>query len=440
LLENVVRAPSEVILEIAMTNTSEKDIFYGVDGWPGWRMFHIEIRDLSGVQVPMTPAGERIARGPTGGSVFSAPLKPGRTLRTDLILNRVFDLSRPGEYRVEVSTHDGGLLVKARPLTLTLPATPRRTKHARHHPFSIAITTPFATTKGGWQIPVSVAVKNVSQQELRLAVWDGRNPDATIHEPDEFGSGIKVTDRGGKPAPLTRKGEEYLHRTAIPNGGFLLEAIRPGRVLQEIRCIGSLIDITKPGNYAIQVELTDPTGGEVVKSNKLTVAVISAGKESRDNLPVHPPFVVTIRLAQNGTNRQDVPLTICQTNISDHGLTLDNATYDYELSVLDEHGNEVPLTEAGRKAQAYWTPYRRRHRPPAPSITCNIPPGHSLCGIENLAAEWDLSKPGTYSVQIIRDDYPDEASRSRTGELPMVRSNILDFVVSPQPADGRRAP
>jgi hypothetical protein len=293
------------------------------------------------------------------------------------------------------------------------------------------ITTPFETTKAGWQIPVNVEVKNISQQELRFAVWDGRDPGATIHEPDEFASGIDVTERAGQPAALTKTGEAYSHRISMPNGGLLLDTIHPGAVFQAIRCVGNLIDIARPGKYSIQVELTDPTNGKIVKSNRLRIAVVDAGKQGRDTFPVQPPFVVTIRSAQSPFPKLHVPLMICQTNISDHGVTLDNATYPYELKVFDDRGKEVPLTDAGRKAQAYWTPYRRRPRPPAANITWNILPGGNLCGIEDLSAGWDLSKPGTYSVQLTRDDYPDEASRWGTDELPVAKSNVLNFVVSP---------
>jgi len=433
LLDSVIRPPSEMILEICMTNISDKDIHYGVDGQPLWTMFRIDVRDSSGSPVSMTPAGRTAARGfGVVSGIISVPIKPGQSICPQLILNRVFNLSRPGQYQVEVRKYDTitGLLVTSKPLTVTVP--PEAPAHKRtRHAFSIAITMPFDSVKAGWLIPVSIAVRNISNHDLSLAVWDGRNQDATIHTPDEFGSGIGVTGSHGMPAPLTMTGHDYRDRIDIADGAFILEPIHPGEVLQEIRCIGDLIDVTKPGRYTIQVVLTDPTNNQLVKSNLTTVTVTSGAQERQNSLPVHPPFIVSIRLDQSLTAKREFPLLICQTNISDRNIVLDNASYAYEFRVLDSHGIKVPPTDLGRKALDYWTPYRRQHRPPAPSIAWKIAPGQSLCGIEDLAPGWDLSEPGTYSVQIIRYDYPDAAPGQGLDELPTVKSNILRFAVSP---------
>ena len=55
-LPPVVKAESELLLEIAMTNTSGKDIYYGaIAGWPAWRMFQIDLRDADGGWPTLTP-------------------------------------------------------------------------------------------------------------------------------------------------------------------------------------------------------------------------------------------------------------------------------------------------------------------------------------------------------------------------------------------------
>jgi len=198
-LENVVKARSEVLLEIAMTNRSKNELVYGIDNeFPIWRLFEIDFRDSAGNPVPMTPAGQDIERG--NDTVLHSALvriKPGKTLQAEMILNRVFDLSRPGSYRIEIRMRDrlSGILVTSSPITVTVPA--ETTPHKRTKPaFSIALTAPIESLKAGWRIPVSIVVKNISTKDLNLAIWDGRIL-------DEFGAGLEVTNSDGKPVPLT---------------------------------------------------------------------------------------------------------------------------------------------------------------------------------------------------------------------------------------------
>jgi hypothetical protein len=121
----VIRAESELLLEIAMINTSDKDISYSlIAGWPGWQMFQLDVRDAAGRPVPQSPAGKRISAGPRAVSgVIAIPLAPGKAWRPRLILNRVYDLSQPGEYTVQARRMDSasGVEVKSDLLTFRVP-------------------------------------------------------------------------------------------------------------------------------------------------------------------------------------------------------------------------------------------------------------------------------------------------------------------------------
>src|SRR6202034_3522919 len=101
----------------------------------------------------------------------------------------------------------------------------------------------------------------------------------------------------------------------------------------------------------------------------------------------------TIRPDQDRATKREFAFLICQTNISEHNITLDNSTFDYEFRLLDSRGIPVPFTESGRKAQEYWATYRRRDRGVDASHRWNIAPGQSLCGRQslNLNSIWDMS-------------------------------------------------
>jgi len=103
-----IKPKSEVSLEIAMTNTSDADIGYGiVCGWPTWALnFVIDVRGAEDDPVRATPEGEKALRGPEATScTLVALLKPGETLRQQLALNRMFNLAQSEECSVSVAFH-----------------------------------------------------------------------------------------------------------------------------------------------------------------------------------------------------------------------------------------------------------------------------------------------------------------------------------------------
>jgi hypothetical protein len=431
LLNDTIRDPSETTLEIGMTNISQKNLGYFVSGWPLWEMFDIEVRDSAGNPVAMTPEGRRIAAGPRAVTMnVLMPLKPGQTLRVQVLLNSVFELQRPGKYTVKVERKDDvtGLAVRSRPVALTVPE--GRPLHERlHKTFSIRISPLHSRFEPGWLVPVNILIKNLSRHDLKLAVWDGANPET----PGEFGSGLRVTKSHGEPVPSTRKGRDIQGRAAVPAGGFEVEVVHPGETFQEIRCVGDLTDVENPGRYRIRVELTDPTNNRLVVSNSAAVTVIGKGEEKLHPIPLHPPYIITISRDQSPPFKEKVPLRICQTNISNRIVTLDNGTPDYAFRILDAQGTEVPFTKAGRKVHEY---SELHHEPSVGSkfwspTVWKIKPGGTLCGIQDIGVGRDLSTPGTYSVQIVRDDYPDETPSESADHLPSVKSNIVRLSVPP---------
>jgi hypothetical protein len=284
----VVQAESEMLLEIAMSNTSNKDIGYGViPGWPGWQMFQLDLRDAAGREVPETPVGRRISNGPAvTSSQIGVSLAPGKVLRRQLILNQFYDLGKTGEYTVQARRMDQttGLEVKSNVLMFRVPSPALSADLIKP---AITIRSPFESVKAGWQIPIQVSVKNLSPQDINLALWSGRNRDLTSKEPDEFGFEWNVRDGHGNPLLLTKQGHAFLTGEELPEGDFTFVPISPGERVEETRLVGGIYDVGSAGNYAIQVVLTDPTTNLPVKSNTVSVAVGSP-------VELHPPFIITI--------------------------------------------------------------------------------------------------------------------------------------------------
>ncbi|HEY3975145.1 MAG TPA: hypothetical protein VGM18_19215 [Candidatus Sulfotelmatobacter sp.] len=430
----VVRAESEMLLEIAMTNTSDKDVPYGViAGWPAWSMFQIDLHDSAGNLIPETPLGKRIHDGPLTASVFSAPLAPGKALRPIVMLNWIYDLGRPGDYTVQARRMDqsSGMEVKSNILTFRIPlsAPPSRPGNPT---ISIAITSPFESVSAGWQIPIEISVKNLSRRGANLAVWNGQNQDATSKEPDEFGFGLEVRDGHGNPVALTKEGQAIFKHEELPTGYFAFVPLPPGEMVEETRVLGGICDIRSPGLYSIQVVLNDPTTNLPVRSNAIRVEV-------NESAPVHPAFVITISQDEALTTDRRFGLRLCQTNISNHRIKLDNYTFEQEISLRDSQGLPVPWNEKGKRTIKEGDEnFHRGDRGVDASHLWDLAPGGNLCGVITLDGfgandtSWDISKPGKYSIQVIRFDYPDKAPEQRMEELPKVKTNTITWVFSPE--------
>jgi hypothetical protein len=430
----VVRAGSEMLLEIAMTNTSNRGIGYGViAGWPMWLMFQLDVRDGAGRPVPETPVGKRIRAGPQAASAVGFSLAPGKVLRPQLILNRIFDLSQTGEYTVQARRmdHATGLEVKSNVLTFCIPSR-ALSSHTLKPGISITITSPFEVVNAGWQIPIEVSVENLSPREINLALWSGQNRDFTSEEPDEFGFGWNVRDDHGNLVPLTKQGQAFLTGEELPNGYFAFVPISPGEMVEQTRIVGRIYDVGSAGKLTIQVVLTDPTTNLPVNSNTVNVAVGSPVK-------FNPPFIITIGPDESFTTDRRLGLRICQTNISDHAIRVDNATFDQEISLRDNDGTPVPFNEKGKKRiTASLKSFQSGDRGADASHLWSLGPGENLCGVITLDAfdandtNWDLRKPGKYSIQIVRFDYPDKTHGQKMDELPLVKSNIITWTLPPE--------
>ena len=104
-----------------------------------------------------------------------------------------------------------------------------------------------------------------------------------------------------------------------------------------------------------------------------------------------------------------------------------------QMSVLDSEGRPVPETSYGRKVHGTEPPpvphsgygLGPNENPGFPIPTLPIRPGGTIRGLpHNLSKEYDLSNPGTYTVQARRRDTYSES---------VVESNLLTITLIPAP-------
>jgi hypothetical protein len=107
--QEIVKTGAEVRLKIVFTNNTARPLHYatGVPGRGTGPGFEIDLRDSKGKRIPETPFGLK-AQGkaphhPFVGSVFAATVPPEGTLVREVLLNKEYDISKPGKYTVRVT-------------------------------------------------------------------------------------------------------------------------------------------------------------------------------------------------------------------------------------------------------------------------------------------------------------------------------------------------
>jgi hypothetical protein len=151
---DVVQAGSEVLVTITLKNISDHDIYgaFAVTHSAVGESFHgIEIKSEKGVRAPLTryghlakgetPPADKTAQSqnqkapqaggsdesPFTGSVVSVTIPPGGISRDAIVANKLYDLSQPGKYSIQVNKWDvkSKTMVTSNIITVTvIPAAP----------------------------------------------------------------------------------------------------------------------------------------------------------------------------------------------------------------------------------------------------------------------------------------------------------------------------
>jgi len=106
----------ELEIKVKITNTDDHDIAYTDP-----REFFLEVRDSSGNEVAHTPYG-LYANGLSARiSEFAGPIHPGDSLERSALLNKEFELEKPGDYTAQaVRQNSPSTLLKSNVVMITI--------------------------------------------------------------------------------------------------------------------------------------------------------------------------------------------------------------------------------------------------------------------------------------------------------------------------------
>jgi hypothetical protein len=401
LLQDAIRDDAELPVEITMTNTSGMEFAYGSRalGPPLWTDFcQLDVRDSGGKQLEERCSIYQFLGGTEGmpkAVMLGGPLLilgPGEKVHVEVLLNRVFDLSKPGKYTIQALWSDNGFTVKSNILRANVKVAESKARKAKPR-FSMTLSSPYPEVKAGYQVPVKVAVTNLSRKRTALRTWQEDNHiGAGIGH--EFASGIAVRDAMGNPAPKTKEGQDLDRGTTFPAGSFRVVWLEPGETYEETKIVGKLYDLSRPGRYEFQVALFDPKTNVAARSNPVTVNVL--GTDGDPQSGKQPPFLLDIRTPADSVRKYfgfKAAAYLAITNRSNHAIDFDIGYGDNDVDVYGRDGNLAPLTETGRR---YRGPLPRGGPP-----TQHLQPGETKSGgMINLDSLYDLSLPGLYTVQV----------------------------------------
>lgn len=411
--QDVIRADQEVPLEVTLRNTSDQPISYGMAfGPPVWSYaVRLVVRDSEGNVLQE----KRIVRGfralPGGGPPLT--LAPGEKRTLEILLNRVYDLSKPGRYTIQAESSLYQQSVKSNTITASFPG-PKPLAHPEQPPFSVRLSTPYGTIKSGYQISMNIEVTNISPNPITLRTWQ-EHTGLGAGVGHEFSSGIFVYDERGNPLPKTKAAQALDDGTDFPSGRFTFTSLPSEQMFEETRIVGQLYDMRQPGTYKVQVVLFDPKTNLNVKSNVVTVNVVAQG--SAIQAVTQPPFVLDIRLTRIWSDRWKDSIVLAITNRSDHTIDFDIGAGDNDIDVYDSHGDLAPLTENGRRCRG-----RLRTAAAGGSPVQRLQPGETKSGgLLPLRDYYDLSRSGRYTIRVRAFD-----DESKT----IVASNQLTLDVS----------
>lgn len=124
-LQNVAKVGSQIRVQVVLTNTSDHEI--GILKSAPEVDYLVEVRDTRGRMAPDTDFGRKqkdpaSVKVSTGSPLYS--LKPGESLRDEIQIGRLYEMSVPDKYSIQVSRivpeEMGGGVVKSNMVNVTV--------------------------------------------------------------------------------------------------------------------------------------------------------------------------------------------------------------------------------------------------------------------------------------------------------------------------------
>jgi len=295
-------AGSPVLVNAVVTNTSDKDISMWASKTevPAAGRFKADVVDDEGRPAVETRLGayhdghldlRKLDPRDMDGSVltvsgFCFTLRAGGSSKGVVDLSTLYSLDDPGRYTVVLTMVDpvSGATVKSNPVTVTVgPALKSRTPQAAEqptgiHPFALDLSADETTVKKTVPVDVLVVTKDVSAHKITI------RRQALSHDSAMLGSSFRVDvqDVEGNTPLDAALGQSTNHLGEAPpeaasmaaaRAAGTLVSLKPGQDWRNTIRVSDLYDLSKPGQYTIQVRRWDDETKTWVKSNKITVTV-----------------------------------------------------------------------------------------------------------------------------------------------------------------------
>lgn len=424
--DDIVRPQANVLLEMKLTNIAH-DAMWLPAGSPDFWNWDFDLRDAQGSSVPRTAEWlQAIAQRPPWTTVnVSMPLAAGASVSKTVMLDKLFDLSKPGEYTLRISyasfaCNNPGTRVTSNPIHLTVgvPSQPSASQAG----ISVTASAPQARLPVGWAEPLDIVVQNHTSHPLRLAVDDPPNT-----APDELLTGVEVFNAAAEETPPPEQPNPNWSSSRFRDTVSTME-IPPGKSAEEMILLGDLFDIGKPGKYRAIVDLLDPVSQRRVASNPVSFEIVDP--TASPSLAKQPPFLVTL-VSAHFSPPDPSNLLICMSNISDHDIRMDNSSGKDFVFAEDLDGHPATWTEEMQKARKMVDLTQAT----AGLVSCctwdTVKPRKALCGGLTAGAIYDLSQASAYRIRVDRYDEPDATPGQKLSDLPIVHSNWLTIVEHP---------
>ena len=138
-------------------------------------------------------------------------------------------------------------------------------------PIKITIMAAQNNFMAGNPIEITITMKNISDHDINIVQWTGDKHQA------ELSYAVIVRDKNGE-MPIETEYKKRLNEggaVAVIAGSHKLITFKPGDEITETSNLNKLYNLSRLGEYTVQVEkkLPDSEGEDTVKSNTITVTV-----------------------------------------------------------------------------------------------------------------------------------------------------------------------
>src|SRR5262245_55101678 len=271
-------APIEI--GVTVKNTSHKTIGWRAEkGYTAYKAFDFIMLTKDGYDVQRTLFHQEIQgnlpdiieeppRVRVGSSIVSL-LDPGKSFTLMIDLKRLYEITEPGEYTLEVSRYEEESKTTIHSNKLTLKISGQASSSQPR--LSITLSPPAGPITLAAPIEIVITVKNTGDKSLSwmaefwhteytafhvLLTKDGHEPETTV-----FHRVLRGTRRPDDPPVRSR-------------GSKIVSLIEPGKSFELTIDLQRLYQITEPGEYILEVSREEEAGSKTtVHSNKLTIKI-----------------------------------------------------------------------------------------------------------------------------------------------------------------------